>query len=88
MGSHGDKKPMKYTAIVDGVRLDIDFDKTGPTSIEARIGGRSYVLEASTVEPGVYLPDFGVGAYCGLGRMPASEVPKVLEDHIQASRLL
>jgi len=32
-----------------------------------------------------YLPDFGVGAYCGLGRMPASEVPKVLDDHIRAS---
>ncbi len=33
-----------------------------------------------------YLPDFGVGAYCGLGRTPASEVPKVLEEHLQASR--
>jgi len=35
-----------------------------------------------------YLPEFGVGAYCGLGRTPASEVPRVLEDHIQASRLI
>jgi len=35
-----------------------------------------------------YLPEFGVGAYCGLGRMPASEVPKVLADHIAASELI
>jgi hypothetical protein len=32
-----------------------------------------------------YLPDFGVGAYCGLGRMPPEDVPKVLDDHIRAS---
>jgi hypothetical protein len=35
-----------------------------------------------------YLPDFGVGAYCGLGRMPAEQVPGVLEDHITASKLI
>jgi hypothetical protein len=35
-----------------------------------------------------YLPDFGVGAYCGLGRMPADEVPKALEEHIKASQLM
>ena len=35
-----------------------------------------------------YLPEFGVGAYCGLGRMPAGEVPKVLQDHIAASGLI
>jgi hypothetical protein len=34
-----------------------------------------------------YLSDFGVGAYCGLGRTPASEVPRVLEDHIKATQI-
>lgn len=31
-----------------------------------------------------YLPEFGVAAYCGFGRTPSSEVPKVLDDHIRA----
>jgi hypothetical protein len=31
-----------------------------------------------------YLPEFGLGAYCGFGRMPASELPQVLADHLQA----
>jgi len=31
-----------------------------------------------------YLPEFGLGAYCGFGRMPASELPHVLADHLQA----
>ncbi len=35
-----------------------------------------------------YLPRFGVGAYCGLGRTPASEVPRALEDHIKAMQLM
>ena len=35
-----------------------------------------------------YLPDFGVGAYCGLGRTPAAELPQVLEQHIRASKLI
>jgi len=35
-----------------------------------------------------YLHDFGVGSYCGLGRTPASEVPRVLEDHIKAMQLI
>jgi hypothetical protein len=35
-----------------------------------------------------YLADFGVGAYCGLGRMPGSEVPKALSDHIRAADLM
>lgn len=35
-----------------------------------------------------YLPDFGVGAYCGLGRMPAEQVPGVLQDHIDASKII
>ena len=35
-----------------------------------------------------YLPEFGVGAYCGLGRMPADQVPRVLEEHIEASGII
>ncbi len=35
-----------------------------------------------------YLSDFGVAAYCGLGRTPPSEVPRALEDHIKAMQLL
>ena len=45
---------MKYTAIVDGSRLEIEFERTGSNSIEARIADRTYNLESSEVEPGVY----------------------------------
>jgi hypothetical protein len=31
-----------------------------------------------------YLPDFGLGAYCGFGRLPASELPNILADHRKA----
>jgi hypothetical protein len=31
-----------------------------------------------------YLPDFGLGAYCGFGRLPASELANILTDHLQA----
>jgi hypothetical protein len=33
-----------------------------------------------------YLKDFGVGAFCGFGRMPPGEMPRVLEEHRQAIR--
>src|SRR6185503_20779413 len=45
--------PMKYTAVVDGQPVDIEFELRG-NSIEARIGERTYALEATSVEPGVY----------------------------------
>jgi hypothetical protein len=35
-----------------------------------------------------HLKDFGVGAYCGFGRMPPAEMKRVLEEHLQAVRLL
>ena len=35
-----------------------------------------------------YLPDFGVGGYCGFGRMPPAEMPRVLQEHQEAMRLL
>jgi hypothetical protein len=31
-----------------------------------------------------YLPDFGLGAYCGFGRLPPADLPRVLDDHLQA----
>jgi hypothetical protein len=34
-----------------------------------------------------YLPDFGLAAYCGLGRHEASEMPRVLDEHRQALHL-
>ncbi len=32
-----------------------------------------------------YLPNFGLAAYCGFGRNPASELPGILADHLQAA---
>jgi hypothetical protein len=34
-----------------------------------------------------YLPEFGLGAYCGFGRMPVSELPNVLADHLEAVQI-
>ena len=34
------------------------------------------------------LKDFGVGAFCGFGRMPPSDMPRVLREHKQALSLL
>ena len=31
-----------------------------------------------------YLADFGVGAYCGFGRIPQEELSQVLREHVQA----
>jgi hypothetical protein len=31
-----------------------------------------------------YLPDFGIAAYCGFGRMAPNEMPVVLNEHLQA----
>jgi hypothetical protein len=34
-----------------------------------------------------YLPDFGLAAYCGFGRVPPQEMPQVLDDHLTALKL-
>jgi hypothetical protein len=34
-----------------------------------------------------FLPDFGVAAYCGFGRIAPEEMPKILQDHKDALRL-
>ena len=31
-----------------------------------------------------YWPEFGLGAYCGFGRVPASELTGILADHLNA----
>jgi hypothetical protein len=30
------------------------------------------------------LPEFGIAGYCGFGRMPSSDMPRVLAEHLQA----
>jgi biotin carboxyl carrier protein len=44
---------MKYTAIVDGRRFEIELTRKGRT-VEAEIGGEHYHLDVESVEPGVY----------------------------------
>jgi hypothetical protein len=34
-----------------------------------------------------FRPDFGVAAYCGLGRTPPSEVRRILDEHLEALKL-
>jgi hypothetical protein len=34
-----------------------------------------------------YLPTFGLGAYCGFGRLPPAELPNVLADHLKAAEI-
>jgi hypothetical protein len=34
-----------------------------------------------------YLPEFGLGAYCGFGRLPVEELPQVLADHLEATMI-
>lgn len=31
-----------------------------------------------------FLPEFGLGAFCGFGRMAPSEMPRILEEHLDA----
>src|SRR5438552_9843691 len=45
---------MKITATIDGERVEVELMRAEPPAIEARISGRHYLLEARTVEPGVY----------------------------------
>jgi hypothetical protein len=35
-----------------------------------------------------YLPDFGLGAYCGFGRLPPSSLGAILEDHRRAAEAI
>jgi hypothetical protein len=35
-----------------------------------------------------FWPDFGVGAYCGFGRIPVTGLPQILADHIAAAEAI
>jgi len=45
---------VKYTALVDGNRLDIEFERKSDGTIQARVGDRTYSLESSVVGSGLY----------------------------------
>lgn len=45
---------MKYTAIIDGERLEIELIRVEHGVIQAEISGERYVLDVKAVEPGVY----------------------------------
>ena len=45
---------MKYAAIIQGQRLEIELNRNGQGVIEAEIDGRPYQLEGKAVEPGIY----------------------------------
>jgi biotin carboxyl carrier protein len=45
---------MKYTAIIDGERFEIELVRTEHGVIEVEIGGEKYTLDVQAVEPGVY----------------------------------
>jgi hypothetical protein len=34
-----------------------------------------------------FLPEFGMAAYCGFGRVPPEQMPAVLSEHLEAARL-
>ena len=34
-----------------------------------------------------FLPDFGLAAYCGFGRTPPGEMPRILQDHLDAAKI-
>ena len=45
---------MKFTAIIDRERVEVELGKSGAASIEAEIAGCKYVFDVDHVEPGVY----------------------------------
>jgi hypothetical protein len=34
-----------------------------------------------------FVADFGLAAYCGFGRTPPAELPRILHDHLAALRI-
>jgi hypothetical protein len=44
-------------------------------------------FEARIATARKYLPEFGLGAYCGFGRLPPSELPNTLADHLYAMEI-
>ena len=81
---------------VDWIHLPVLTAATTPSSRRSRTssrkGARVYLgvihnmdgsRSASRLRAS-YLPDFGVGGYCGFGRVPPAELPGVLKEHQQA----
>jgi biotin carboxyl carrier protein len=48
------EEAMKFTATVEGERVEVEVVQSNATRVEGRIAGRSYVLEVAEVGPGVY----------------------------------
>jgi len=61
------------------------------TRLDAK-GARTYLgaihnmatLAARVAVARKFLPEFGLAAYCGFGRTPPSEMPRILQDHVAA----
>jgi hypothetical protein len=34
-----------------------------------------------------FLSDFGLAAYCGFGRTPPEQMPRILQDHLDAVKI-
>jgi biotin carboxyl carrier protein len=45
---------MKFTAIINGERLDLELTRTNRQTLEAQIGEKKYQLDVKPVEAGVY----------------------------------
>ena len=44
-------------------------------------------LKARLAAARPFLPEFGLAAYCGFGRTPPSEMPRILQDHLDALKI-
>ena len=44
---------MKCSSIIDGERIEIELNRVDPPTIEAQIGGRKYLIDGKTVDPGM-----------------------------------
>src|SRR5262249_16934101 len=81
---------------VDWIHLPVldrrDDAFVAPLKELAPQGARSYLgvihnmarFEARIPTAPKYLPDSGLGAYCGFGRLPRSELASILRDHLKA----
>src|SRR5438552_3208863 len=45
---------MRYTAIIEGGRFEIEVTRGNAGTIEAQIGGTIYTLQTQSVEPGIF----------------------------------
>ena len=57
-------------------------------SFGAELGPYLLAMPDGEVGPRKHWPDFSLGAYCGFGRVPPAELPKILEEHLEAAQAL